>query len=544
MLSKVNRYREIFTICAKYEIASWLGKLNLDFAKDIFDKKFGKDLTQFTSAQRVRMAITELGPTFIKLGQILSTRPDLISSELAEELQHLQSNVPSDPPQIVKQIIHDEFGQSVTELFATFDLKALASASIGQVHLAQLKSGENVVVKVQHANIEEKIRLDLEILLDLADLAERYVEESRNYRPRDTCEEFKRLLLRELDFNREKRNLEKFASNFKDDTRIYIPKAFGDYCTSKVLTMEKLDGIPLSQKDMLVEQGYNVKELAEVGADMFLRMIFVHGFYHADPHPGNLFAMSNNRIGIIDCGMVGLLTDELREDIEDMLMCLVRNNGPKLTNLIIRLGSVPRDLNRAQLQSDVKEFSEYYGTMNLKDINLQKALEEMSDLIRRHKIVLPAGVSLLIKVLVMLEGTSHNLSADFNLISIIAPYRNQMIARRLSPARQKRIMENLMMDWERVAKTVPMGIVDIVERLQSGDVNVKFEHKRLEDSVNRLVMGLVISALFLGSSFLLALKSPPLIHDISITGIVGYIISIAMGSALLFRIYMDKYRIK
>ena len=544
MLSKVNRYREIFTICAKYEIASWLGKLNLDFAKDIFDKKFGKDLTQFTSAQRVRMAITELGPTFIKLGQILSTRPDLISSELAEELQHLQSNVPSDPPQIVKQIIHDEFGQSVTDLFATFDLKALASASIGQVHLAQLKSGENVVVKVQHANIEEKIRLDLEILLDLADLAERYVEESRNYRPRDTCEEFKRLLLRELDFNREKRNLEKFASNFKDDTRIYIPKAFGDYCTSKVLTMEKLDGIPLSQKDMLVEQGYNVKELAEVGADMFLRMIFVHGFYHADPHPGNLFAMSNNRIGIIDCGMVGLLTDELREDIEDMLMCLVRNNGPKLTNLIIRLGSVPRDLNRAQLQSDVKEFSEYYGTMNLKDINLQKALEEMSDLIRRHKIVLPAGVSLLIKVLVMLEGTSHNLSADFNLISIIAPYRNQMIARRLSPARQKRIMENLMMDWERVAKTVPMGIVDIVERLQSGDVNVKFEHKRLEDSVNRLVMGLVISALFLGSSFLLALKSPPLIHDISITGIVGYIISIAMGSALLFRIYMDKYRIK
>lgn len=544
MLSKVNRYREIFTICAKYEIASWLGKLNLDFAKDIFDKKFGKDLTQFTSAQRVRMAITELGPTFIKLGQILSTRPDLISSELAEELQHLQSNVPSDPPQIVKQIIHDEFGQSVTELFATFDLKALASASIGQVHLAQLKSGENVVVKVQHANIEEKIRLDLEILLDLADLAERYVEESRNYRPRDTCEEFKRLLLRELDFNREKRNLEKFANNFKDDTRIYIPKAFGDYCTSKVLTMEKLDGIPLSQKDMLVEQGYNVKELAEVGADMFLRMIFVHGFYHADPHPGNLFAMSNNRIGIIDCGMVGLLTDELREDIEDMLMCLVRNNGPKLTNLIIRLGSIPRDLNRAQLQSDVKEFSEYYGTMNLKDINLQKALEEMSDLIRRHKIVLPAGVSLLIKVLVMLEGTSHNLSADFNLISIIAPYRNQMIARRLSPARQKRIMENLMMDWERVAKTVPMGIVDIVERLQSGDVNIKFEHKRLEDSVNRLVMGLVISALFLGSSFLLALKSPPLIHDISITGIVGYIISIAMGSALLFRIYMDKYRIK
>ena len=277
---------------------------------------------------------------------------------------------------------------------------------------------------------------------------------------------------------------------------------------------------------------------------MFLRMIFVHGFYHADPHPGNLFAMSNNRIGIIDCGMVGLLTDELREDIEDMLMCLVRNNGPKLTNLIIRLGSVPRDLNRAQLQSDVKEFSEYYGTMNLKDINLQKALEEMSDLIRRHKIVLPAGVSLLIKVLVMLEGTSHNLSADFNLISIIAPYRNQMIARRLSPARQKRIMENLMMDWERLAKTVPMGIVDIVERLQSGDVNVKFEHKRLEDSVNRLVMGLVISALFLGSSFLLALKSPPLIHEISVTGIVGYIISIVMGSALLFRIYMDKYRIK
>lgn len=537
LLNKINRYREIFTILAKYGLADWLARLNLEFARGILEKGLGENMIAYSHAQRIRMAITELGPTFIKLGQILSTRPDLVGLELAEELKHLQSSVPSDPPEIVKGVVEAELGEELDELFETFNLEALASASIGQVHLAQLKTGEKVVVKVQHAGIEDKINQDLEILLDLAELLEKHVEESRNYRPLQTSDEFKRLLLRELDFQREKRNLEQFTVNFSRDPNVHIPLVFSKYCTSRVLTMEHIQGIKISEHERLVEAGYNLSHLAVLGATIFLKMIFEHGFYHADPHPGNIFVMENQKIAIIDCGMVGRLDDDLREDIEDLLMSVINQNSKKLLNIITRLGSTPRNLDRAGLQHDISEFVHYYSSLPLKELNLSTTLKEMTSIIRRHGILLPTSISLLIKVLVMLEGTSHSLNADFDLISVMKPYQKRMILNRLSPSRQKRIFQNFYQDIERLMHVVPIGIMDIIQNLQKGDLTIKLDYYRLENAVNRVAFGMITSALFLGSSLLLAMNVKPLMWGVSVPGSIGHIVSFVFGTKLLWSIY-------
>lgn len=538
MLMKINRYREIFGILTRYGLAGWISRLNLDFVKDIFEQQAGEGLTQFSHEKRVRMAITELGPAFIKLGQILSTRADLVGYELAEELKSLQSNVPADLQEEVRRTIESELGRQVEELFAGFDFRPLGSASIGQVHLATLKTGEQVVVKVQHHGIEEKIRLDLEILLDLADLVEKYVEESRNYRPLQTCEEFKRMLLHELDFRCEKRNLKQFAANFAKDPDIHIPEVFDALSTGKVLTMEKIVGIPISDRLRLEQKGYDIPRLTMVGATLFLRMIFDHGFYHADPHPGNIFVMEGPKLGLIDCGMIGRLDEELREDIEDLLLCVARRNSKKLIAIITRIGSVPRDLDRAALQHEFTDFVEFYSALPIKEIQLSKTLDEITSIVRRYKIVLPTSIALLIKVLVMLEGTSRSLDPDFDLVTLIRPFQNKMLLRRLSPMRQKRLLESFYQDLERVMHVIPLGLADVIQNLQENKFSIRIESDRMENGVNRLVFGLITSSLFLGSSMLMAFKTPPVLWGVSALGLVGYIISLAFGLKLLWEIYV------
>jgi ubiquinone biosynthesis protein len=539
MLMKMGRYREIFTVFAKYDVADWLQRLNLEFARGIFEKGLGEEFRGFSHAKRIRLALTELGPTFIKLGQILSTRPDLVGLELANELKELQSNVPSDPPEVVRKTVEAELKKTLEESFDFFELKALASASIGQVHRATLKTGEEVVVKVQHADIEEKIHTDLAILTDLADLVEKFIEESRNYRPRQTSDEFRRLLLKELDFQRERRNLEQFNILFAKDPSIHIPHAFPEFCTSKVLTMERLQGIPLSQKEKLLEEGYDLAELAKKGATLFLKMIFEHGFYHADPHPGNIFVLEQERFGLIDCGMVGRLDYELREDIEDLLMCLIHHNSRKLMNIISRLGSTPRHLDRGALQTDLSDFVQFYSSLPLKELNLNNALSEMMGIIRRHGILLPASISLLIKVLVMLEGTSHSLNPDFDLISLMKPYQKKMLMNRMSPSRQRRILQNFYYDLEKLMHIIPMSIMDIIQNLQKGDLTIKLDYYRLENAVNRVAFSLITSALFLGSSLLLAYNTPPVVWNVSVLGSLGYAISFVFGMKLIWSIYVS-----
>ncbi len=535
----LNRWREILSVLSKYELAAWIGRLGPDFAKDLLKAPGGTAIARHAWEARVRLALSELGPTFIKLGQVLSTRPDLVGVALAGELQHLQADVQADPPEVVRATIEAELGRPVEELFAEFDPAAMASASIGQVHRARLGSGEPVVVKVQHAGIERKVEADLDILAGLAQLAER-IPEFQNYRPGAIAAEFRRAMRRELDFGREERNMQQFARDFQHDATVHVPRAYPELCTSRVLTMELIEGIKLSETERLAAEAIDLEEVARRGANLYLEMIFSHGFYHADPHPGNVLLIDGNVIGLLDFGMVGRIDEQLQEDVTDMLVAVVNRDAEHLTAAITRVGAVPPGLDRVGLGLDVTDFVAHYGSLSLDRFDLSGALNEMTEMIRRYNIMLPARIAMLIKVLVTLEGTSRLLSPNFSLVEVMAPYRKKLLWRQFSPRRRIRRLRRLYSELEHLVDVLPRGVVDILEQVQSGKFDVHLDHRGLEPSVNRLVLGMLTSALFLGSALLLSRKVPPVfdvpwthITEISALGACGMLLSMGLGLRIL-----------
>ncbi|MBL8793057.1 MAG: AarF/ABC1/UbiB kinase family protein [Planctomycetia bacterium] len=531
-----NRLREIVTTLSKYSLADWISRLDFEFVRSLFKRGQGTSLTQLTTETRIRLALSELGTTFIKLGQMLSTRADLIGPTLAQELSLLQAATPADPPETVRALVEAELKRPIAELFAEFDDEPLASASIGQVHRAKLPDGQRVVVKVQHHGIESKVKSDLEILAALAELAENNLADLAQYRPKATTAEFQRVLLRELDFGREERNLRQFADHFAADPKVRFPKSFPELSTRRVLTMEYLAGIPVADPDRLREAGYDLHDIARRGASIFLEMIFRDGFYHADPHPGNLFVLPDGVIGMLDCGMVGRLDEQLREDIEELLIAVVQGDARRLTAVITRVGSVPPRLDTAGLDADVSDFVSYYASQPMNKLELGRALNEMTGIIRRYHIILPTPIALLLKVLVMLEGTSRLLNPHFELIELIRPYQKKLIWRHLSPRRRLQKFRRLYQEWEHLGRLLPRSIIDLIQQAQGGKLELHVEHKRLESAVNRLVFGMMTSALFVGSSLMLSYKVPPAVWEISIPGAIGCSVSLMQALRLFWAI--------
>ena len=529
----VNRWREILSVLSKYGLADWLSRFDLEFPKGWLKDRDGEALARQTRENRIRLALTELGPTFIKLGQILSTRPDVVGVSLAAELEKLQSDVVADRPEVVRQVVEQELGQPVEDIFADFDDESLASASIGQVHRARLASGEEVVIKVQHSNIEEKVRVDLDILSGLAQLAEK-MPEFVNYRPRATVAEFQRVLRRELDFGREERNMQQFYREFADNPSVKIPHVYVDLSTSRVLTMEYIKGIKLSQCHQVAAAGFELDQVARRGAELYLEMIFTHGFYHADPHAGNILLLDGNVIGLLDYGMVGRIDEALREEMEDLLMSIIRQDDVSLTAVIMRVGEVPLDLDENALRGELADFVSHYGNQPMATFRLASALNEMMEIIRRFQIMLPAQIALLLKTLVMLEGTARMLNPEFSLIEVMAPFQRKLLRRRLSPARRLKKIRRTMFDLEQLISVMPRRVSEILNQVKSGKFDVHLDHRGLEPSVNRLVLGMLASALFLGSSMMLTFKVWPVAFEkISVPGALGCFVSLMVGLRLL-----------
>ena len=528
-----KRLHQIVSTLAKYGLAPWISNVNASWLQKHFQDDAGQQLSDLTGGARMREAFTELGTTFIKLGQILSTRPDLVGPEYTDELAKLQSGTPADPPEVVRQVLESEFGVSPDELFLDFNDQAAASASIGQIHFAKLKDGTPIVIKVQHPGIEGKIRSDLEILKGLAELAEQYSEQARQFRPKDTIDEFSRTLLAELDFSRERKSLEAFASNFEQDPLVVIPKPYPDLSTSRVLTMDRLDGISLAHADQIAENGHDVGDIANRGANIFLEMIFRDGLYHADPHPGNIFVLEDSAIGLLDFGMVGRIDDHLRERFEDLMLALADKNTQSICDSICELGNVPRELDRDDLRRDIEDFLADYGSQKLDELDLGGALNRMMEIIRDFKIVLPSRVSLLIKVLVMLEGTARGLSPKFSLAEILRPYQINIVRRRLAPDRVFQKAKQYTKDWMRLAEMAPRELADILVQLKRGQFDVHLEHRKLDSVANRVVMGVITAALFVGSSLILSFDVPPTIRGISVFGATGCLVACGMGYRLV-----------
>jgi ubiquinone biosynthesis protein len=534
----LNRTVEILSVLSKYGLANWIARLDLEFAKELFKTPNGEVLARHTPETRVRLALGELGPTFVKLGQALSTRADLIGVALAEELQKLQDSLPADRPEQVRATIESELGQSLEQAFAEFECAPLASASIGQVHGARLPSGQRVVVKVRHAGIEDKVRVDLDILTGLAQLAER-LPEFKNYRPQATVAEFQRTLLRELDFLREARSMQQFAQDFAGDPYVKVPRAYPELSTRQVLTMERLDGVKFSETERLKQSGADLDLICRRGAGLYLEMIFSLGYYHADPHPGNIMVLPGNVIGLLDFGMVGRIDEQLREDIEEMLLAIAARDAVHLTYVLTRVGAVPPDLDQAGLSLDVSDFISHYSNLRLDELELSELFNDMIEIIRRYQIMLPARMAMLIKMLVILEGTSRLASPSFSLTEVLVPYQRKMVMRRLSPTRQVKKLRRLYSELERLAAVLPRGVMDILQQVQTGRFDIHLDHRGLEPSVNRLALALITSALFLGSSLMLSQKVPPLVNiylvarDVSILGLLGCVVSVGLGLRLL-----------
>lgn len=540
----VRRTTEILSILSKYGLADWLSRTNIEFIKDRLHSPDGECIARTSKAARIRMALAELGPTFIKVGQLLSTRADLVGVELADELVKLQSHTPEDPFEEIKRVIEEELGMPLDQAYAWFEERPIASASIGQVHRARTMDGEDVVVKVRHPGIERVVETDMDILLELAKLAER-LEDFRQYQPTGVVKELSRTLKRELDFNREHRNLVQFRSIFRNYQRLVIPKPIAKLSTDKVLTMTALNGVKLSELKTSAHQFQDLEDFARRGANIYLEMIFIHGFYHADPHPGNIVILPGNVIGLLDFGMVGRISDRTREDIEGMLMAIVNHDVSLLVMFVERLGNCPPDLDYAGLSTDIADFVGQYATQEAKDFDMARALRDFTSIVRRYRVTLPSEVSLLIKVLVTLDGTGKLLEPNFSLLEIMQPHQRRLMIRRLSPARQLRKARSFYMQMEHLAERMPQRLGHILEQIQSGKFDVHLDHRRLGPSVNRLVLGMITSALFLGSSLMLSYKVPPLwfpgqgpfgFQDLSILGMLGCLASLLIGVRLLWAI--------
>jgi len=540
----VRRGTEIISVLSKYGLADWISRLGVEMFKDQLKARDGEVIARHPREARIRLALTELGPTFIKLGQLLSTRPDLVGVELAQELTKLQADVPADPPQKIRAVLETELGQPIPEIFDRFDDIPLASASIGQVHAARLITGESVVVKVQHVGIEHTVREDLDVLAGLAQLAER-IPEFAPYRPTATVAEMSRSLRRELDFGREERALTQFAAQFAHEPKLKIPTPFVELCTARVLTMERIDGVKLADKERIAVLGLDLEEIARRGGEIYLEMIFTHGFYHADPHPGNLVLLQGNVIGLLDFGMVGRLDERLREDIEEMLLAIVNQDVLILTALIKKVGTVPPGLDESALAIEVADFVGHYGTQQLDQFDLGAALNDMMAIVHRFQITLPAQVAMLIKTLVTLEGTTRELSPRFSLMELMQPFHRRMMLQRLSPGRQLKKARRMYFQVEQLAEMAPRRVMEILEQIRLGKFDVHLDHRGLHPSVNRLVLAMMASSLFLGSSLMLSNEVPPLlfpensyvgIHRLSILGLTGCITSILIGLRLMLAI--------
>ncbi|MEA3417460.1 MAG: AarF/UbiB family protein [Thermodesulfobacteriota bacterium] len=543
----LQRYRQILTVLFRYGFGDLVDVLKIEQYIEIglkmISRKRRDRLEKLSRAERVRLAFEELGPTFIKLGQILSTRPDLVPVDFINELSKLQDMVPPFSFDEASEIIKVELGAAPEELFASIDKTPIASASIGQVYRAELKDGEDVAVKVQRPGIKKIIEVDLEIMFHLATLMEKHIEEMDLYRPVKIVEEFARTIEREIDYNIEASNMERFAGEFLDDSTVYIPKVFRDTTTSRVLAMEFIDGIKISEISWLDDAGYDRKIIAVRGADLALKQVFNNGFFHADPHPGNIFVLPNNVICLLDFGMMGSVDRQTREDFVDLLDSVVHKDTLKATRLLLELTDHDEEPDIKSLERDLSDFIGQHLYKPLKDIEIGKMLQGLLEVASRYRLRIPPDMFLMMKAFSSTEGVGLMLDPDFDMIMRAAPFIEMVKRARFYPKRIAGDIATLVAELLKFVQQFPKDTLEITRLIKQQKLNIKFEHKGFEPMLethnqisNRISFSIIIGSLIIGSAIIVFAKTPPLFNGLSIIGIVGFISAAMMGIWLLVAI--------
>ena len=543
----LTRYRQILTVFFKYGFGDLIELLKIEqyieIGLQLISKNRRTRLEKLSRAQRVRMACEELGPTYIKFGQILSTRPDLVPVDFIKELSKLQDNVPSSPFSEVSKIIESELGGPPEDIFDFFEKTPLASASIGQVYRATLKDGEAVAVKVQRPGIKKIIEVDLEIMLHLATLMEHHIEEMSLHQPVKIVEEFARTLEKEIDYTIEATNMERIARNFLNDLTIYVPKVFRDTTTESVLTTEFVEGIKVSEIDRLEKAGLDRKLIIARGADIILKQIIKHGFFHADPHPGNIFVLPDNVICLLDFGMTGSVDRRTREDFIDLAESVVNRNESRATQVLLKLTYRDEDPDIRLLEKDVADFMGLHLHKPLKDIKIGKLLNNLLELAFQHRLRIPPDIFLMLKAFSAIEGVGLMLDPDFDMIQQAAPFIKEVKRARVSPQRITGDIFRLAIELFQFVENFPKDILSITRLIKQQKLSLNLEYKGLDKMLstydqisNRISFSIIIAALIIGSALVIMSKVPPLFYDISLIGIVGFLAAAIMGIWLLVAI--------
>ncbi|WP_457563226.1 ABC1 kinase family protein [Caminibacter pacificus] len=535
-LYELKRTKEIIFVLAKYGFGDIIESLGIPVSF--------KETPKLSRSERIRKAIEELGPTFIKLAQLLSLRPDLVPLDLAKEFEKLQDSVTPLPFEEMKRVLEDEFEKPYTEIFEE-DFELLASASIGQVYKARLKTGEIVAVKILKPDIEEKIYADIAILQRLAKLLrDRFLIYGVDLEK--IVEEFAKSIKKELDFNIEALNLKRFANNFRNNSDIKVPKLYEKYSSKRVLTMEFIEGIKISDIDTLKKAGYDLKEITKKGFDLICEQIFIHRFFHADPHPGNLM-VSNGKIVFLDFGIMGRLSDEDRQYFVEMIYYVIKQQEEKAALYVLKLSKVQGEIDISSFKKEMADIISSYFYSSLKQVELRALIEDMLKVMQRYKIYFKEDNYLLAKALVTMEGIGKKLYPEFNAAEEIKPFIIKIYKQTISPFNILKRSHEINKAVMEFITQAPSDLNEIIGKLKRGELKVEFEHVGLEEfeeaiekSFNRLSTSIIIASLLIGSSMLLSSHIPPLFKNISLFGIIGFIFASILGVILIFTVLRKK----
>ncbi|GAB6155162.1 AarF/ABC1/UbiB kinase family protein [Desulfosporosinus burensis] len=484
----IKRYRDVAKVLARHGfgyVVEEMGLLHmLSLPKRLFTDT--EEIDRLSMGERIRQVIEELGPTYVKIGQIASTRADIIPEDILQELESLQDNVPSFSFEEVARIIEQELGSPIEVIFSSFDEKAIAAASIGQVHRAQLRTGERVAVKVQRPHIKALIETDLEILLDLATLAEHRMPKMERLQLREVVEEFSKSLRNELDYTIEARNAEKIAKQFKEDRTVHIPSIYWDYSTRTVLTMEFVEGLKLNQFEMIEKQGFDRKAVSEQLVRALFHQVLIEGFFHADPHPGNIFLLSDGTISLIDFGMVGRLTKDMKHNFASMVIAMMRQNTESLIQAVLRIGIVPDEVNLPLLTHEVDELREKYLDVPMSQISLGEAISDLFKVAFRHRIRIPSDFTLLAKCLLILEGIVEKLDPELSIFDMAEPFGLQLLKERYRPSTIAGRLWHNISDYGDLLVSLPKQMKDLMRDLLRGRIHLEVSVPELDSFLRKL----------------------------------------------------------
>ena len=540
-MQKTRRLMKLSSVIAKYGFDELFkrGELERYIPKNVKRKYSDKinEINSCTFYERIRMAIEEMGPVYVKFGQMLSNRKDILPEEMITELQKLQDDVEVEKVD-VRNKMNLELGIEIDDYFKEIEEEPMASASIGQVFKGRLKNGEKVVVKIQRENIKPVVEIDLEIMKNLAKTLENYYEDIKKMNIGNIVESFEKMLNEELSLNNELRNMQRFANNFKEDDRIHVPAVYKQLSNDRILTMEMIEGFKITDKEKIIEIGQDPKKIARIGLDLYLTQFLKHGFFHADPHPGNIFLKENGQIVFIDFGAMGKLYPNEREFLINLIIYSLKKDVKKMVETIQELAIKFEVPDERKFERELYGIIEMIDENSLENIDIVTIFEKARKIFSDNQILLSEDIYLLIKGIGQIEGIGWHLDPNLNINEVMQPYMDKIAKERINPInifkKETRKLETFSENW----LTLPTDLKTILEKIQKNELKHRHEiigFEKFQKTFEELVLAIIISSLFVGSSILALANIPPKIFGISGLGLLGFIIAGIMGINLFLK---------